>query len=118
MQGLYFEARDKCMFEWFAPLVLNCFLTNLDVAMNLNCMNARHSLVTWLAKILAVTFHCLIFLNSNFMFISSWYKVKTFLLVMQRFGNLKVGSVFGFLHPKTAVSISVSIFKKKSVFLF
>jgi len=26
---------------------------------------------------------------------------------MQRFGNLKVGSVFGFLHSETAVSVSI-----------
>jgi len=32
--------------------------------------------------------------------VSLSYDIK---LVIQRFGNLKVGSVFGFLHPKTAV---------------
>jgi len=31
---------------------------------------------------------------------------------MQRFVNLKVGSVFGFFHPETAVSVSVFNFKK------
>jgi len=35
------------------------------------------------------------------------------LLVMQRFVNLKVGSVFGFLHPETAFQFS--IFKKKII---
>jgi len=33
---------------------------------------------------------------------------------MQRFGNLKVGSFFGFFHPETA--ISVLVFKKKKCF--
>jgi len=36
-----------------------------------------------------------------------------YILVMPRFGNLKVGSVFGFYHPETAVSIS-SFPKKKN----
>jgi len=32
---------------------------------------------------------------------------------MKRFGNLKAGSVFGILHPETAVSISGFGFQKK-----
>jgi len=37
---------------------------------------------------------------------------------MQRFGNLKVGSVFGFIYPETAISISIFHFprKKKNIF--
>jgi len=35
---------------------------------------------------------------------------------MQRFGNLKVGLVFRFLHPETAVSVFG--FKKKSKFSY
>jgi len=38
---------------------------------------------------------------------------------MQRFGNLKVGVVFGFLHPETAFSVSVFGFqKKKYIYIF
>jgi len=40
---------------------------------------------------------------------------------MQRFGNLKVGSVFGFFHPETVVSFSVFGFQKKknnNIFFF
>jgi len=33
---------------------------------------------------------------------------------MQQFGNLKVGLVFGFLHPETAVSVSIFGFQKKN----
>jgi len=38
-------------------------------------------------------------------------------LVMQRFGNLKVGSVFDFLHPETAVSVSDFGFQK-DIYIF
>jgi len=31
--------------------------------------------------------------------------IYMYILVMERFGNLEVGLVFGFLHPETAVSI-------------
>jgi len=37
-------------------------------------------------------------------------------VMMQRFGNLKGGSVFSFLHPETAVWVSV--FQKKKFFFF
>jgi len=37
--------------------------------------------------------------------LSLMYKIYTYTLVMQQFGNLKVGSVFGFLHHETAVSV-------------
>jgi len=37
-----------------------------------------------------------------------------YILVMQRFGNLQVGSVFGLLHPETAVS--VSSFQKRYIY--
>jgi len=40
--------------------------------------------------------------------------VSTYNLVMQRFGNLKVSSVFGFLHPETAVSVYFIFFKPKT----
>jgi len=40
--------------------------------------------------------------------------VPVIMLVMQRFGNLKVGSVFSFRHPKTVISIFG--FKKNKIF--
>jgi len=39
--------------------------------------------------------------NFNIVFLERLVNI----LVMQRFGNLKVGSVFGFFHPETAVSV-------------
>jgi len=36
---------------------------------------------------------------------------------MQRFGNLKVGSVFGFFHPETVVSFSVLGFQKNKIII-
>jgi len=35
------------------------------------------------------------------------------IVVMERFGNLKVGSVFGIFHPETAVLVLVFSFQKK-----
>jgi len=37
---------------------------------------------------------------------------------MQRFGNLKVGSVFSFLHPERAVSVSVLYLKNIYIYCF
>jgi len=43
---------------------------------------------------------------------------RVYIFVMQRFVNLKVGSVFGILHPETAISILVFNFqnKKKNIY--
>jgi len=38
--------------------------------------------------------------------------------VVQRFVNLKVGSVFGFLHPENVVSVSIFGFKNEDIYIF